>query len=87
MRLLDNLFTSEISHGIFPAIIVHSLIVSWFKSSRCQFLYQRPATEKLAPGAEIGATVLNRDPLDGAAANGAGLASPMSDLGIRVGCA
>jgi len=27
----------------------------WFKSSRCQLLYQRPATERLASGAEAGA--------------------------------
>ena len=27
----------------------------WFKSSRCQLLYQRPGTERLASGAEAGA--------------------------------
>jgi len=41
------------------------------------FLYQRPATERLASRAEAGAAVLHRDPLDGAAANGAGFASNM----------
>ena len=44
----------------------------WFKPSRCQFSYQRPGTQKLASGAEAGATVLYRDPFDGAAANWAG---------------
>jgi len=47
----------------------------WFKSSRCHLLYQRPATERLASVAEAGAAVLHQDPLDGAAANGAGFAS------------
>jgi len=41
----------------------------------------------LASGAEAGAAVLHRDPLDGAAANGAGLASLMSNLKIEMGCA
>jgi len=59
----------------------------WFKSSRCQFLYQGPGTTRLASGAEAGATVLHQDPLDGAAANGAGLASLMSNLKIEMGCA
>lgn len=40
------------------------------KASRYQLLYQRPATERLASGAEAGAAVLHRDALDGAAANG-----------------
>jgi len=43
--------------------------------------------ERLASGAEAGATVLHQDPLDGAAANGAGFASPMSNLKIEMGCA
>jgi hypothetical protein len=34
-----------------------------------QLLYQRPGTKKLTSGAEVDATVLHRDPLDGAAAN------------------
>jgi hypothetical protein len=51
------------------------------------FLYQGPTTERLASGAEAGAAVLHRDPLDGAAANGAGLASSMSNLEIEMGCA
>ena len=38
-------------------------------------------------GAEAGATVLHQDPLDGAAANGAGLASLMSNLKIKMSCA
>jgi hypothetical protein len=59
----------------------------WFKSSRCQFLYQRPGTKRLASGAEVGAAVLHQDPLDGAAANGAKFASPMSNLKIKMGCA
>jgi len=58
-----------------------------FKSSRRQFLYQRPGIERLASGAEAGAAVLHRDPLDGAAANGAGFASFMSNLKIEMGCA
>jgi len=58
-----------------------------FKSSHCRLLYQRPGTRGLASGAEAGAAVLHRDPLDGAAANGAGFASPMSNLKIEMGCA
>jgi len=53
----------------------------------CQLLYQRPGTERLASGAEVGAAVLHHDPLDGAAANGAGFASPMSNLKIEMGYA
>jgi len=41
----------------------------------------------LASGAEAGAAVLYQDPLDGAAANGAGPASLMSNLEIEMGCA
>jgi len=41
----------------------------------------------LASGAEAGAAVLHRDPFDGAAANGAGLASLMSNLKIEMCCA
>jgi len=41
----------------------------------------------LASGAEAGAAVLDRNPLDRAAANRAGLASLMSNLRIGVGCA
>jgi len=41
----------------------------------------------LASGAEASATVLHRDPLDGAAADGAGFASLMSNLKIKMGCA
>jgi len=41
----------------------------------------------LTSGAEAGAAVLHRDPLDGAAANGAGLAFPMSNLKIEMSCA
>ena len=37
--------------------------------------------------AEITAPVLYRDPLDGAATDGAGFASFMSNLEIEVGCA
>ena len=60
----------------------------WFnKSRRCQLLYQGPGTKRLASGAEAGATVLHQDPLDGAAANGAGFASSMSNLKIKMGCA
>ena len=57
------------------------------KASCCQFLYQRPGTERLASGAEAGATVLHEDPLDGVAANGAGFASLMSNLKIEMSCA
>ncbi len=41
----------------------------------------------MASGAEITAPVLYRDPLDGAATDGAGFASFMSNLEIEVGCA
>jgi len=41
----------------------------------------------LASGAEAGATVLHQDSLDGAAANGAGFASLMSNLKIGMSCA
>ena len=41
----------------------------------------------MASGAEVGTTVLHEDPLDGAAANGAGFASLMSNLKIEMGCA
>jgi len=41
----------------------------------------------LASGAETGATVLHEDPLDVAAVNGAGFASLMSNLKIKVSCA
>ena len=41
----------------------------------------------MASRAEAGATVLHQDPLDGAAANGAGFASLMSNLKIEMGCA
>jgi len=41
----------------------------------------------LAPGAEAGAAVLHQDPLDGAAANGAGFAFSMSNLEIEMSCA
>jgi len=59
----------------------------WCESGRCQFLYQRPGIKRLTSGAEAGATVLNQDPLDGAAANGAGFASLMSNLKIEMSCA
>jgi hypothetical protein len=41
----------------------------------------------LASGAEAGAAVLHGEPLDGAAAKQAGLASLMSNLKIEMGCA
>ena len=41
----------------------------------------------LASGAEAGATVLHRDPLDGAAANGSGVASLVSNLKIEMSSA
>ena len=41
----------------------------------------------MASGAEAGAAVLHQNPLDGAAANGAGFASFMSNLKIEMGCA
>jgi len=50
-------------------------------------LYQRPGIKRLASGAEVGAAVLHQDPLDGAAANGAGLASLVNNLKIEMGCA
>jgi len=63
-------------------------VTSWrLNFTSCQFLFQGSGTERLAPGAEAGATVLHQDPLDGAAANGAGLASFMSNLKIEMGCA
>ena len=42
---------------------------------------------KLATGGEACATVLHQDPLDAAAANGAGFASLMSNLKVKMGCA
>jgi hypothetical protein len=50
-------------------------------------LYQRPVAQRLASGAEVGATVLHHAPLDGAAANGAGFASSMSNPKIEMGYA
>jgi len=41
----------------------------------------------LASGTEVGAAGLHRDSLDGAAANGAGFASSMSNLEIEMRCA
>ena len=41
----------------------------------------------LTSGAKAGATVLHRDPLDGAVANRAGFAPLMSNLEIKMGCA
>jgi len=61
--------------------------VRWFKFSRCQFLYQRPGIKRLASGAEVATAVLHQDPLDGAAANGAGFASLVSNLKIEMSCA
>ena len=52
-----------------------------------QLLYQRAATKGLASGAEAGAAVLHQDPLDGATANGAGLASLMGNLKVEMSCA
>jgi len=49
--------------------------------------YRRPATERLASGAEAGAAVLHHNRLDGAAANGAGFASLMNNPKIEMGCA
>ena len=46
-----------------------------------------PGAERLASGAEVGAAVLHQDPLDGAAANGTGFASFMSNLEIKMSCA
>jgi len=46
-----------------------------------------PAAERLASGAEVCAAVLHHDPLNGAAANRAGLTSSMSNLEIEMGCA
>jgi len=46
-----------------------------------------PAAKRLASGAKVGAAVLHHDPLDGAATNGAGFASPMSNIEIEMGCA
>ena len=43
--------------------------------------------KRLAPGAETAAPVLYRDPLDGAATDGAGFTSSMSNLKITMGCA
>jgi len=41
----------------------------------------------LASGAEVGATVLHQDPLDGAAANGAEFTTSVSNLETEMGCA
>ena len=43
--------------------------------------------EGLASGAEVAATVLYHAPLNVTPANGAGFASPMSNLEIEMGCA
>jgi len=43
--------------------------------------------KRLAFRTKIGATVLHRDPLDGAAASGAEFTSLMSNLEIKMGCA
>jgi len=56
------------------------------KSGHRRSLYQRPQP-RLAFWAEVGTAVPHNDPLDGAAANGAGLASLMSNLEIEMGCA
>ena len=42
---------------------------------------------RLALRAEVGAAALHGNPLDWAAANGAGFASLMSNLEIKMGCA
>jgi hypothetical protein len=65
----------------------HKAFSHWFKASGCQLLYQRPAAKRLASGAEVGAAVLQRNPLDGAAANRAGFASPVSNLESEMGYA
>ena len=51
------------------------------------FCSRGPESKKLASGAEVAAAVLHHTPLDGGAANGAGFASPMSNLEIEMGCA
>jgi len=66
-----SVFNLEISNAIFLVIIAYSFIIRWSESSRCQLLYQRPGTKRLTFGAEVGATVLHGDLLDGAAADGA----------------
>jgi hypothetical protein len=62
-------------------------LVAGASPAAASFFIKGRESEGLASGAEAGATVLHRDPLGSAAADGAGLASPMSDLRIRAGCA
>ena len=51
------------------------------------FHVRGPESKRLVSGAEVSAAVLHQDPLDSAAANGAGFASSMSNLKIEMGCA
>jgi len=45
-----------------------------------------PVAKALTSGTEIGAPTLHHDPLDGAAADRAGLASFMGDLEVEMRC-
>lgn len=45
------------------------------------------ASERLAPGAKVGAAVPHHTPFNGAATDGAGFASSMSNLEIGMCCA
>ena len=56
------------------------------RSYGCRLLYQGSGIKGLASGAEVGAAVLHQDTLDGAAANGAGFISLMSNLKIEMSC-
>ena len=66
---------------------VHWRIGKAIHGVKIRLLYQRPGTEGLTSGAEAGAAVLHQDPLDGAAANGAGFVSLVSNLEIKMSCA
>ena len=62
-------------------------LVAGSSPAAASFYIRGLETKRLASGAEAGAAVLHRAPLDGAAANGAGFASLMSNLEIGMGCA
>ena len=68
----------------------YSLLYPWVAGANPatdSFCSRAPESKRLASGAEAGATVLHRDPLDGAAANGAWFVSLMSNLEIEMGYA
>jgi hypothetical protein len=79
--------TINITLVLVDELMAYEALDCWCKSHRCQLLYQRLATQRLPSKAEVGATVLHQDSLDGAAANKTGFASLMSNLKIEMRCA